>query len=68
MTTPTAGVLQVNGKYIKVRCPYCNGVHRHENGAVPSNPGTTFHRAPGCGLQRTGDERIAGYTFTIPTA
>lgn len=67
MTTPTATVLVIRGKYIKIRCPYCGGTHEHENGAVPNNPGTTFHRAPGCGLTRTGAERATGYTFTIPT-
>lgn len=67
MTVPTAAVLQVRGKYIKIRCPYCKGTHQHESGPVADNPGTTCHRAPGCGLTRTEAERAAGYTFTIPT-
>lgn len=66
MTTPAkAEFLEVRGKYAKIRCPYCHGVHEHHTIAVSFKPGTTHHRAPGCGLARTGDERIAGYTFTI---
>ncbi|MEW1982598.1 hypothetical protein [Pseudarthrobacter oxydans] len=66
MIAPAATIVQIRGKYIKIRCPYCDGFHEHEKGAVPITPGAVFHRAPGCGLTRTGAERLTGYTITIP--
>jgi hypothetical protein len=65
---PIATFIEVRGKYAKIRCPYCAGIHEHNTMAVPFRPGTTHRRAPGCGLARTGAERVTGYTFTVPTA
>ena len=65
--TPKATFLEARGRYAKVRCPYCAGIHEHTLMAVPFRPGTTHHRAPGCGNARTGPERITGSTFTVPT-
>lgn len=67
MATPEAATVQVRGKFAKIRCPYCRGIHEHKPIAAPFLPGSTHHRAPGCGLIRTGAERLTGYTFTIPT-
>lgn len=63
---PTATVLKVRNKYAHVRCPYCHGEHEHSAGTNPFIPGSTHHRAPGCGLHMSGEQRAAGYRFTIP--
>jgi hypothetical protein len=38
-------------------CPYCGGAHRHAALGQQSSP----HRAPGCGLLRSGADRVTGY-------
>lgn len=60
MTAKQATVVRIEGKRVYVRCPYCGNEHVHELRA----PGPQ-HRAPGCGLTRSGADRLAGYRFTI---
>lgn len=59
---PTAEVLDIRAGRATIRCPYCGGEHVHET----TRPGSTEHRAPGCGLYRSGADRATGYLFTTP--
>ena len=61
-TAPTAEVLSIQGQRVRIRCPYCSGVHEHL--IRTSELGQTEHRAPGCGLHRSGADRLTGYRFT----
>ena len=60
--TPAAELLSIQGQRVRVRCPYCSAVHEHK--VRTAELGQTEHRAPGCGLYRSGADRLAGYTFT----
>ncbi len=64
-TIPTAEVLVIRDKFCKVRCPYCRGVHEHSAATNAFTPGSTHHRAPGCGMHLNPDQRVTGYRFTI---
>jgi transposase-like protein len=61
-TALTAQVLSIQGQRVRIRCPYCSAVHEHRINT--SELGQTEYRAPGCGLNRSGAERLAGYRFT----
>ena len=61
-TIPAAEIVAVRGKFIRIHCPYCHGFHEHE----VQVPGRTERRSPGCGMERSEADRLAGYTFTTP--
>lgn len=62
---PKAQLVTVRGRWARILCPYCGGLHEHTSTTVPFTPGTTHHRAPGCGQTLSGDARATGYRFTI---
>ncbi|MBG6218429.1 hypothetical protein IWX75_002912 [Arthrobacter sp. CAN_A6] len=41
------------------------GPDNQEPGVVIFTPGTHHHRAPGCGMFLSGQQRLTGYQFTI---
>jgi hypothetical protein len=63
-TTPTAAVLTSTATTVTILCPYCSHEHTHkrEHGRKGR-----FHHVPACGLERSPDQRMAGYIFTIPS-
>ena len=64
MSVPHAEVIDVTGKTITIRCPYCGAAHAHH----VENLGNAERRAPGCGLARSTTDRTTGYRFTTRKA
>ena len=60
MTAPWATVTGTRGKRVTVRCPYCGAEHTH----AVEHLGRTERYAPGCGIDRSPDDRLTGYRFT----
>ena len=56
---PEARVVSRSGIHVTVECPYCGNHHQHDL-RVPSG---YQRRGPGCGMVRTGDQRLTGYWF-----
>jgi len=67
MTTspPAAKVLSIEGTRVRIRCPFCAGIHEHK--IRTAELGQTEHRAPACGLNRSAADRATGYRFTTTT-
>lgn len=63
MKPPTATVVKVAGKNVRIACPYCPRTHWH---TVSTHGHQRF--APQCGLTRTPEQRATGYTFNTYTA
>ncbi len=56
---PEARVIRKRGGVVTVECPLCGNEHTHEMGVAKGYQ----RRAPGCGMVRTGDQRLNGYWF-----
>lgn len=57
---PEAPVAKYTPMGIVVDCPYCHGRHVHPYPHGRTRP-AQLHRGPGCGLYRSGEDRVTGY-------
>jgi len=55
---PTATVIRIAGKNVRIACPLCSKTHWH---TVSEHGPQRF--SPQCGLRLNPDQRVTGYVF-----